>query len=290
MAFSIPTLSISRARGYIFRLPLFTRCILVICFVVWLLSFQSKWDIVQWGALIPNEVGLGSMYRINTYPFIHLNFLHGLLNLVVLTPLLERFEAEHGTLSTLAMFTGRESTSPTRLASFAGRANAETVWCSLAFSTFPAGMYILLEYGILRSNSPAMGVSTWIFILIASEAIRTYRVNPHFNLGPYKIPTWTTPFIFILLISFLVPSTSFVDHLCALAVGYVFGLGYLKFIAPPEKVLRWVEGKLNLLGRLPHYVSVDQMTYGRYGILPQTAAAEAGHSMNYTGSTQRLGA
>src|SRR5450432_2704822 len=39
------------------------------------------------------------------------------------------------------------------------------------------------------------------------------------------------------------------------------GLGYIKFLAPPEKILRWIEGKLNLLGRLPHYVSVDQKTY-----------------------------
>ena len=54
------------------------------------------------------------------------------------------------------------------------------------------------------------------------------------------------------------------------------GLGYIRFLAPPEKVLRWIEGKLNLLGRLPHYVSVDQKTYGRYGVLPTT-------SMNGTG-------
>ena len=50
------------------------------------------------------------------------------------------------------------------------------------------------------------------------------------------------------------------------------GLGYLKILAPPEKVLRWVEGKLNLLGRLPHYVSIDQKTYGRYGVLPTVSA------------------
>lgn len=49
------------------------------------------------------------------------------------------------------------------------------------------------------------------------------------------------------------------------------GLGYLKFLAPPEKIARWIEGKLNLLGRLPHYVSVDQKTYGRYGVLPSSA-------------------
>lgn len=71
------------------------------------------------------------------------------------------------------------------------------------------------------------------------------------------------------------------------------GLGYLKIFVPPEKVLRWIEGKLNLLGRLPHYVSVDQKTFGRYGVLPSSGAAAAGNGsqtpMSYLGSSQRLG-
>lgn len=74
---------------------------------------------------------------------------------------------------------------------------------------------------------------------------------------------------------------------------FLVGLGYLKIFVPPEKVLRWIESKLNLLGRLPHYVSVDQKTYGRYGVLPATNAAGASGNqtpMSYLGSTQRLGA
>lgn len=63
---------------------------------------------------------------------------------------------------------------------------------------------------------------------------------------------------------------------------------------PPEKILRWIEGKLNLLGRLPHYISVDQKTYGRYGVLPTSnSSADAngnGTPMSFMGSTQRLGA
>ena len=76
----------------------------------------------------------------------------------------------------------------------------------------------------------------------------------------------------------------------------VDGLGYLKFLAPPEKVLRWIEGKLNLLGRLPHYVSIDQKTYGRYGVLPTTSnpsmpgAPEGSVPLTFMGgSGQRLG-
>lgn len=72
------------------------------------------------------------------------------------------------------------------------------------------------------------------------------------------------------------------------------GLGYIRFLAPPEKVLRWIEGKLNLLGRVPHYVSVDQKTYGRYGVLP-TSANETPHvdaiGLGWVGTNggQRLG-
>ena len=49
------------------------------------------------------------MYRLNTYPLVHQNFLHALLNVIALVPLLERFEAEHGTLLTGAKFVGRVS-------------------------------------------------------------------------------------------------------------------------------------------------------------------------------------
>lgn len=48
------------------------------------------------------------MYRLNTYPLIHTGFFHALLNALALTPLLERFEAEHGTLTSIALFVGRK--------------------------------------------------------------------------------------------------------------------------------------------------------------------------------------
>lgn len=111
--------------------------------------------------------------------------------------------------------------------------------------------------------------------------------------------------------SIFVPDTSFLGHLCSVLIGYLreysfslfiinsiltnsllVGLGYLKVFVPPEKILRWIEGKLNLLGRLPHYVSVDQKTYGRYGVLPSSTAAAGGERstpLSYLGTNQRLG-
>ncbi|KAA8649768.1 rhomboid protease family protein RBD2 [Aspergillus tanneri] len=254
-----------RVRSYLLRLPLFTRLVLLVIIVFWLLELQTIWGVIQWGSLTPNEIGLGTMYRLNTYPLIHIGFFHALLNLLALTPLLERFEAEHGTLTSVALFIG-------------------------PLSTFPAGLYLLVEKVILHRNTAVVGASVWVFLLLGSEAIRTFRSNPYFSLGSYRIPTWTSPLVACVMVSILMPNTSFLGHLCAIAIGYLFGLGYLKFFVPPEKVLRFIEGKLNLLGRLPHYVSVDQKTYGRYGVLPTTNnGSERPTPMSYLGSTQRLG-
>ena len=164
-----------------------------------------------------------------------------------------------------------------------------------------------------------------MFVLLGVEAIKAYRANPTFGfvilqlsrslvdrgrLGPYFIPTWTYPLAILLCVTTLVPNTSFLGHLCSVGVGYICrspscatslfvptdeapdGLGYLKILAPPEKILRWLEGKLNLLGRLPHYVSVDQKTYGRYGVLPTTTATTATETatpLGFMGTSQRLG-
>ncbi|KAK7700518.1 putative rhomboid protease [Diaporthe eres] len=269
---TIPSFSAGRAKSYVYKLPLFTRLTVFILVATWAAGvvLGSSWDIQAWGALVPDEVGLTSLYRTNTYPLIHLNFLHMIMNVLALTPLLERFESEYGTLTSLALFFG-------------------------PFSTLPAFLYILIEKAILHSNNGVMGASVWFFLLLGAEAMRTYRTNPHFTIATYNIPTWATPLILVLIIAALVPSTSLLGHVAGLAVGYVCGLGYLKFLSPPEKALRWIEARLKLLQRLPRYVSVDQKTYGRFGVLP-TAGAGGGASQGVPlgvvgtgGAGQRLG-
>ncbi|CAG8954185.1 hypothetical protein HYFRA_00005805 [Hymenoscyphus fraxineus] len=248
MAPSLPQFSAARMRSYVFRLPLFTRSIIGVILVLWVASYQGVFDLVQWGALIPKEIGIGTMYRTNTFPLIHRGVFHTFFNLIALAPLLERFEAEYGTLTSLALFVG-------------------------PLSTIPALLYTFIERGILGMNTAVLGSSIWVFTLLAMEACKTYKTNPSFQLGTVQVPTWITPLVMVVFVSVLVPNTSFLGHLCGLAFGYGWGLGYLKFLAPPEWALRWIEGKLNLLGRLPHYVSVDQKTYGRFGVLPTTNAS-----------------
>ncbi|KKY19907.1 putative rhomboid protein 2 [Phaeomoniella chlamydospora] len=182
---------------------------------------------------------------------------------------MERFEAENGTIVSASFFMG-------------------------PFATLPAALYIIIERCFFRSDTAIFGTSLWVFLLLSIEAIKVYRANPFFSLGDWKIPTWTSPLILILLIYIFIPGTSLLGHLCGCAVGYAYGLGYLKILAPPEKVLRFIEGKLNLLGRVPHYVSVDQKTYGRYGVLPSSVNratnTETGTgAREWTGGSGRLG-
>ncbi|GAB7361230.1 hypothetical protein MBLNU230_g1291t1 [Neophaeotheca triangularis] len=271
-SFSLP--DARRIRSYILRLPLATRLLFLILTGFYIATLFAP-GLEQWGSLIPSEINIQTLYRMNTYPLLHVNFFHYLLNLIALIPLLERFEAENGTITTLLLFTG-------------------------PFGLLPGGLYTLIERFILQSNTAVYGASVFVFLLLCSEAIKTYRQNPHFTISTYSIPTWTSPLILILVIHFLVPATSLLGHLCGGAVGYLWGLGWIRFLAPNEKILRWIEGKLNLLGRLPHYVSVDQKTYGRYGVLPSTngprvgpgrgtLGAANGVATGPTGSTQRLG-
>jgi membrane associated rhomboid family serine protease len=254
-----------RARSYILRLPLFTRIIILVLALFWGLSIQSIWDVKYWGALIPDQISITAAYRLSTYPLVHFNFIHAVLNIVALTPLVERFEREYGTITSLALFFG-------------------------PLTTLPGFLYLIVELYILRGNTVVMGASVWVFLLLGMEAMRTYRTtNPHFAIGSHQIPTWTTPLIMVLIVAALIPNTSLLGHLCGLGVGYVCGMGYIKYLAPPEWALRWIESRLNLLGVLPHFVSVDQKTYGRFGVLPTTNRSGGSAPRQLVGGAQRLG-
>lgn len=62
---STPTLqsfSAGRAKSYVYKLPFFTRLVILILVATWAAGvvLGAKWDIQAWGALVPDEVGLSS--------------------------------------------------------------------------------------------------------------------------------------------------------------------------------------------------------------------------------------
>ncbi len=54
---TISGFSAARARSYLVRLPLFTRAIIAVIALFWVLGLQTVWDVRAWGVLAPNEVG-----------------------------------------------------------------------------------------------------------------------------------------------------------------------------------------------------------------------------------------
>ena len=60
MAPTLPQFNLTRLRSYVFRIPLFTRIILLLILLFWILEFQSTWDIAQWGALVPLQVNIST--------------------------------------------------------------------------------------------------------------------------------------------------------------------------------------------------------------------------------------
>lgn len=63
---------------------------------------------LQTEKLLKADKIFSAVHRLNLFPLLHLGFLHMLFDVLALTPLLERFEAEFGTIVTLSLFTGRK--------------------------------------------------------------------------------------------------------------------------------------------------------------------------------------
>ena len=57
------TFNTQRTRAYLLKLPLFTRATVLIIVLTWVLTLVGKswtWDVKQWGALIPDEIGIAT--------------------------------------------------------------------------------------------------------------------------------------------------------------------------------------------------------------------------------------
>ena len=60
---SLPRWNPARLRSYLLRLPLATRIVIVVTVFIWvfgMLLSTAVWDVVAWGALVPEKVNLSS--------------------------------------------------------------------------------------------------------------------------------------------------------------------------------------------------------------------------------------
>ncbi|KAK9717507.1 Rhomboid domain-containing protein 2 [Basidiobolus ranarum] len=227
-------------RNYMLTLPVLTLGIAVIC--------ASCYSIhaFTWGKLnLATELGLwaegvksGQVYRLITYPFPHVGFLHIFFNMIAFIPLSAHFELSMGTFRYLYIF-------------------------FVVFTFLPASIYILssllpfIEAGLLA------GTSTLIFILVVWEC----RVpRPLSFCGLFNIPSTVYPLFLLLITSILFSGVAFWGHFIAMAVGYAYIFNYFKIIIPATGYFQRLEERtfLTKVVNHPRFVrSVEQ-----YGLLP----------------------
>ena len=93
-----------------------------------------------------------TVHRLNTYPVVHTGIIQALFSLIAIIPLMERFEAEHGTLTSIALFGGRTCYKKVTVC-----ARRKCSRMTIAFSTFPGFLYILVEHVLFRANYAIAG-------------------------------------------------------------------------------------------------------------------------------------
>ena len=69
MAPTLPQFNPTRLRSYVFRIPFFTRVVLLLIILCWILELQTAWDITQWGALVPLQVNLSTSTSTSPSPY-----------------------------------------------------------------------------------------------------------------------------------------------------------------------------------------------------------------------------
>jgi len=241
-----------RLEAYVLRLPLLTRVVILAISAVHFFEVIGV-PVSVYFALDPKVMGLDQMHRLNTYPLVHTGLMHCLMNIFALTPLLERFEREIGTLKCLLLIAG-------------------------PIVTFPAALYLLIEMGLLQGRQEIMGASALVFTFLANEAIKTFAFQPYYTIVGYEFPSWITPIFWMMLATFLVPSSNLLGHFCGLVVGYAYACRYLRLLEPSEWILTKVEKTLAfVLLRLPWYVSLEKRTEMNYmEILPMVSPRAGG--------------
>ncbi|AET37893.1 putative rhomboid protease RBD2 Ecym_2141 [Eremothecium cymbalariae DBVPG len=196
--------------------------------------FLTLLYILNWVFPINNGILLSTaslkkiqLNRLTLYPLAHLSLAHLVFNCMSLFPQLTIFEAVHGTfytaivLNMLALFTA-------------------VFYCLLGMLFFP--------------NSQVGGASGWCFSLLGYYSAKESELRPYYQVtANHKIPTILFPLILVVLLSLLLPQSSFWGHIIGLCLGYLMAIKepWLQYITPPSwaitKIETWMDKWISLI-------------------------------------------
>ncbi|EDO17369.1 hypothetical protein Kpol_1060p25 [Vanderwaltozyma polyspora DSM 70294] len=183
-------------------------------------------------SLSPGSLFSLQCYRLLTYPLVHLSLAHLLFNSMAMMIPLNIFEMTHGTLYTL--FT-------------------------LMFSSLVCGLVYCLVGSVLFPNVAVGGASGLIFMLIAYFSWKESTVHPRYQLfsTQWSIPTQYSPLFLLLLISILLPGSSFWGHLLGLLLGYAMAwkeTWFAKFMPPSWILIKLDQLLSTIIDSLPSWL------------------------------------
>lgn len=176
--------------------------------------------------LTPNALFELDLNRLSFYPLVHLNILHLIFNCWALYPLINQFEQKNGTVRTGIVLN--------------------------LFAFLPGVVYCILAK-ILPLGAVA-GSSGWWFAFLGYTTLRQSANQPTIQFYQnFIIPTWSIPFVPLVVFFVLIPSSSWMGHLLGLLAGWALEQGYLaKLVEPSTNVVEWIENKLApLIARIP---------------------------------------
>ncbi|KAI9594445.1 hypothetical protein BDF19DRAFT_466320 [Syncephalis fuscata] len=225
--------------------------------------------------LWPNHILQWEVYRLVTFPWIHLRLGHLLLNLLGLVPLLSLLESAVGTLQTAYLLI-------------------------VTFSILPGLGYVALSVGdSALSDTIVAGSSGWIFALIVWEAKR-YGSRSFFGL--FTVPSQLFPIFMLLVVTILFPNASFWGHFTGMLAGYLYAYGLLRYVIPRAyhferlenlswlqsltRMRRYVKAETDGLAWLPvHSGDVDPATANENRYLSNPFAASSPNNNNNNASS-----
>lgn len=246
--------------------------LLVFLTIIFTLSFFT--NILEDIALEPKALFYLNLNRLLNYPLGHVSLLHLLLNIAALYGPLSRFEMTHGTV-----YTG-------------------IVLNVLAMAT--AVPFCLVGIVFFR-NVKVLGASAWVFSFAAYFAHIKSKSQPvvRINLN-FSIPTLYSPVLFLLLVTILIPGSSFWGHLFGLIAGYLLAFKKLdRLVQPPtKKVVPFIESKIGFLidlipsqfNYLREETALTYRSLGAPGIIPTSVPPTPNPSRaTFLGQGHKLG-
>jgi len=197
-------------------------CYLIVC--VYIFEIVSDTDTFAYCLSFPQVFFSYQVFRLFTAPFFHSNFLHLLFNLVALLGIGPVVENQKGSIlyalicSLLLLV-------------------SESLFLFLQFVLYFANQY---SFAVPIPQSCVVGLSGLLFALLVIDCDRvSVRTIPLFG-GRIAIRSQWLPWIFLLLTQALLPSVSFLGHLCGIVAGYVYIFGGFNWMLPCcDRIHRW---------------------------------------------------